>query len=59
MRIFFSLFFLILLLENAWAQDLDSLSLAWQNPQTLPTSEYLLDGGIADLQSGGSADSGG
>lgn len=55
MRIFFGRLFLILLLENAWAQDLDSLSLAWQIPQTLPTNEYLLvDGGSADVQSGAS-----
>ena len=51
MRIFLSPFFLIPILENAWAQDPDSLLLAWQVPQTPPTSEYLLDGGSAALQS--------
>lgn len=51
MRIFLSPFFVIPFLGNAWAQDPDSLLLAWQIPQTPPTSEYLLDGGSAALQS--------
>lgn len=52
MLIFLSPFFLIPFLENVWAQDPDSLLLAWQIPQTPPTtSEYLLDGGSAALQS--------
>lgn len=58
MHIFLTAFFLILFLrvENAWAQDDQDSLLAWQIPQTLPTSEDLLDDdGSALPQSGGGA----
>lgn len=61
MRAFFSSpFLLVFFLENAWAQDPDTL-LAWDIPQPPrrppPTSEYVLlsDGGSSALQSGGAS----